>query len=219
MHSREVNDGSKVTFVYDDTPALIYRPATYKEAVEQARERFIIPKSDTIELRHQYLSVGYALVTEENWDKIFPTLHTLFVINLSTLNGRQPSPPSKPSAPKSALSPFSASVRPPPLSEFSPRPPRPLPSTNKLCASLLVAYIGSGNPLRDRVEYLPVELWKTATILDLKNILLDKWAVPVYGQSIWLGDRCLDDDEDCSLQELRIESGAIIVMVRGESGR
>jgi hypothetical protein len=28
--SNEVIDGSKVTFVYDDTPALIYRPASYK---------------------------------------------------------------------------------------------------------------------------------------------------------------------------------------------
>jgi hypothetical protein len=120
---------------------------------------------------------------------------------------------------KSAVPPPSTTARAPDLSEFKPRPPRPLPSTHNLCVSILVAYIGSGNPLQDNAEYMPVQLWKTATILDLKNVLLDKWTIPVYGQSLWFGQRCLDDEEDRSLQELQIENGSIVVMVRGEIQR
>ncbi|KAG8814106.1 hypothetical protein FRC18_002115 [Serendipita sp. 400] len=75
---------SKIALVYRNTPTLIFRPATYREALLEARERFLIPRHEPVELTCQYLTVGYIVVNDSNWESVSPTLHTLFVSSKPT---------------------------------------------------------------------------------------------------------------------------------------
>ncbi|KAG8822324.1 hypothetical protein FRC17_009592 [Serendipita sp. 399] len=124
---------SKITLVYDNTPTLIYRPATYKEALEEARSRFLLPQHAPVELSCKYLTVGYIVLNELNWESIAPTIHTLFVAVKST----PPPPPAstattpQPSTSHLQLSPFqpTGALSSPPLPAAD--APQPTASTSK----------------------------------------------------------------------------------------
>ncbi|KAG8811986.1 hypothetical protein FRC17_002247 [Serendipita sp. 399] len=101
---------SKITLVYDNTPTLIYRPATYKEVLEEARSRFLLSQHDPVELSCQYLTVGYIVLNELNWESIAPTIHTLFV-------AVKPTPPPPPASTATTPQPSTGHLQ---LSPFQP---------------------------------------------------------------------------------------------------
>ncbi|CCA75816.1 hypothetical protein PIIN_09804 [Serendipita indica DSM 11827] len=98
---------SRITMVHDDTPAVVYRPLTYEDAVQQARETFVIPTNEPVELSCQYLSMDRVVLDKDNWSRLSPTVHTIFVVGRAIPTIRSPT-----LSPKSTSRPTISSIRP-----------------------------------------------------------------------------------------------------------